>query len=85
MKSINLKKGITLAGGVCLAVSIGLNVYQYRQNTQPVQTQTVESDKFVIHKTGYKEWEIYLKDDSQRLVPEQGENAQGVELFGYDK
>lgn len=83
MKWINLKKGIALAGGICLAVSIGLNVYQYRQSIQPVQT--VEKDKFVIHKTGWKEWEIYLKDDSQRLVPQQGKGARGVELFGYDK
>ena len=42
-------------------------------------------DDFVIHKTGNREWEIYLKDDSQRLVPQQGENARGVELFGYDR
>lgn len=82
MKSTKLKKGIALAGGVCLAVSIGLNIYQYRQSIQPVQT--VEKDKFTIHKTGYKEWEIYLKDDSQKLVPQQGKGARGVELFGYD-
>lgn len=82
MKSTKLKKGIALAGGVCLALSIGLNVYQYRQSIQPVQT--VEKDKFVIHKTGWKEWEIYLKDDSQKLVPQQGKGARGVELFGYD-
>lgn len=42
-------------------------------------------DDFVIEKTGYKEWSIYLKDDSQRLVPQQGKGARGVELFGYDK
>lgn len=83
MKWINLKKGIALAGGIALAVSISLNVYQYHKSIQPVQA--VESDKFVIEKTGYKEWSIYLKDDSQRLVPEQGEGARGVELFGYDK
>lgn len=82
MQSTKLKKGIALAGGICLAVSIGLNVYQYRQSIQPVQS--VESDKFVIHKTGFKEWEIYLKDGSQKLVPEQGKGARGVELFGYD-
>lgn len=82
MKSTNLKKGIALAGGIALAVSISLNVYQYRQSIQPVQT--FESDKFVIHKTGFKEWEIYLKDDSQKLIPEQGKGARGVELFGYD-
>lgn len=83
MKSINLKKGIALAGGIALAVSISLNVYQYHKSIQPVQS--VESDKFVIEKTGWKEWSIYLKDDSQRLVPEQGKGARGVELFGYDK
>ncbi|GET05396.1 hypothetical protein SY212_04260 [Ligilactobacillus agilis] len=83
METTKLKKGIAFAGGICLAVSIGLNVYQYRQSIKPVQT--VEKDKFVIHKTGWKEWEIYLKDSSQRLVPQQGENARGVELFGYDK
>lgn len=42
-------------------------------------------DDFVIEKTGDREWSIYLKDDSQRLVPQQGEGARGVELFGYDK
>lgn len=42
-------------------------------------------DDFIIEKTGYKEWSIYLKDDSQRLVPQQGKGARGVELFGYDK
>lgn len=83
MNSTKLKQGIALAGGICLAVSIGLNVYQYQKSIQPVQT--VESDKFVIHKTGWKEWEIYLKDDSQKLVPQQGKGARGVELFGYDK
>ena len=41
-------------------------------------------DVFIIEKTGYKEWSIYLKDDSQRLVPQQGKGARGVELFGYD-
>ena len=83
MNSTRIKQGIALAGGICLALSIGLNVYQYRQSIKPVQT--VESDKFVIHKTGWKEWEIYLKDDSQKLVPQQGKGARGVELFGYDK
>lgn len=83
MQSTKLKKGIALAGGIALAVSIGLNVYQYHKSIQPVQT--VESDKFVIEKTGWKEWSIYLKDDTQRLVPQQGEGARGVELFGYDK
>lgn len=82
MELTKLKKGIALAGGICLAISIGLNVYQYQKSIKPVQT--VESDKFVIEKTGYKEWSIYLKDDSQKLVPEQGEGARGVELFGYD-
>lgn len=83
MNSTRIKQGIALTGGICLALSIGLNVYQYRQSIKPVQT--VESDKFVIHKTGWKEWEIYLKDDSQKLVPQQGKGARGVELFGYDK